>query len=105
MMKKPQFKPSKKEKLIGFEPMHNEDNEIQYYQAIVPLIRMHSLVMFLQFINPPWCPETLDKLTLFSLLVIVIIRGFPSKGLTKQTHHTFKFLSTKIMTCDLHSTF
>ena len=36
MMKKPQFKPSKKEKLIGFEPMHNEDNEIQYYQAIVP---------------------------------------------------------------------
>ena len=27
---------TKKEKLIGFEPMQNEDDEIQYYQAIVP---------------------------------------------------------------------
>ena len=31
MMKKPQFKPPKKRKMIGFEPMHNEDDEIQYY--------------------------------------------------------------------------
>ena len=27
---------AKKEKLIGFEPIHNEDDEIQYYWAIVP---------------------------------------------------------------------
>ena len=27
---------TKSEKLIGFEPMHNEDDEIQYYRAIVP---------------------------------------------------------------------
>jgi hypothetical protein len=27
---------TKKEKLIEFEPMHNEDDEIQYYQAIFP---------------------------------------------------------------------
>ena len=25
-----------KEKLIGFEPIHNENDETQYYQAIVP---------------------------------------------------------------------
>ena len=36
MVKKPQLKPHKKEKLIGFEPMHNEDDKIQYYQDIVP---------------------------------------------------------------------
>ena len=27
---------TEKEKLIGFEPIHNEDDEMQYYQAIVP---------------------------------------------------------------------
>ena len=27
---------TKKEKLIGFEPTHNEDDKVQYYQAIVP---------------------------------------------------------------------
>ena len=61
--------------------------------------------MFLQFINSPWCTETLDLLSLFSLLFAIIIWCFPSKGSTKQTHHTFNFQNTKITTYALYATF
>ena len=36
---------TKKEKLIGFERMQNEDDEIQYYQAIVPNSFQYDAVM------------------------------------------------------------
>ena len=60
---------TKKEKLIEFEPLYHEDDEIQYYQAIVPnsfqydaLTKKlqkgyHSVIPWMFMKNPKICQE------------------------------------------------